>query len=407
LQAPNFADGPLSGVRVLDLTSVIMGPFATHILADMGADVIKIESPEGDSLRHYEPLRHAGMSGNILNLHRNKRGIVLDLKRPECRAALDRLIATADVFVHNLRAKAIARLGYDYERVRSLKPDIVYCGAYGFGAQGPYADKPAYDDLIQAGSGVAGLFAEVHGEPAYVPTVICDKLAGQAIAYSVLGALYQVARGGGGQAIEVPMLETTIEFNLAEHMFGSAFEPPLSRPGFKRLLTRSRKPYRTQDGYACILPYSDQNWQDFYEFTGRLEFKTDPRFKRLSDRVQNIAVLYQMIEEEAPRRPTAQWVAFCDRANIPCMPVLSLDTVADDPHVKAVGLFGSDEHPSEGRYRVVRRPVSFSRAPFRVRRHAPRLGEHTRSVLEEAGLSPQEIDRVIAASAGKENQKEE
>jgi len=396
--ASSFADGPLTGVRVLDLTTVIMGPFATHILADLGADVIKIESPEGDSLRHYEPLRSPGMSGNVLNLHRNKRSIVLDLKRPECRAALDRLIERADVFVHNLRANAIGRLGYDYERVRTINSNIVYCGAYGFGAKGPYADKPAYDDLIQAGSGVAALFGQVHGEPAYVPTVICDKLAGQAIAYSVMAALYQVARGGGGQAIEVPMLETTIEFNLAEHMFGAAFVPPLSRPGFTRLLTRSRKPYRTQDGYACILPYSDQNWRDFYEFTGRVEFKSDARFKRLSDRVQNISVLYQMLEEEAVKHTTQEWMRFCDRVNIPCMPVLSLDNVADDPHVKAVELFSTAEHPSEGRYRMVRRPVSFSRAPFRVRRHAPRLGEHTRSVLEEAGLSAQEIDRIIVGA---------
>ena len=396
MSAPSFADGPLTGVRVLDLTTVIMGPFATHILADLGADVIKIESPGGDSVRHYEPLRHAGMSGNVLNLHRNKRSIVLDLKRPECRNALNKLIERADVFVHNLRANAIGRLGYDYDRVCAIKPDIVYCGAYGFGAKGPYADKPAYDDLIQAGSGVAGLFAQVYGEPAYVPTVICDKLAGQAIAYSIMAALYQVARGGGGQAIEVPMLETNIELNLAEHMVGSAFVPPLSKPGFTRLLARSRKPYRTQDGYACILPYSDQNWQDFYDFTGRVEFKTDPRFKRMSDRVQNISILYHMVEEEAVKHPSAEWVRFCDRANIPCMPVLTLDTVADDPHVKAVELFGTAEHPSEGRYRVVRRPVSFSRAPFSIRRHAPRLGEHTRTVLEESGLSAQEIDQIIA-----------
>lgn len=216
-------DGPLGGTRILDLTSVIMGPFATHILADLGADVIKVESPEGDSLRHYEPLRNPGMAGNILNLHRNKRSIMLDLKRPDCRAALNRLIETADVFVHSLRPKAIERLGYGYGQVRATKPDIIYCGAYGFGAQGPYSDKPAYDDLIQAGSGVAALYGDVHGEPVYVPTVICDKLAGQAIAYAILAGLFQRARGGGGQAIEVPMLETTIEFNLAEHMCGSAF----------------------------------------------------------------------------------------------------------------------------------------------------------------------------------------
>jgi crotonobetainyl-CoA:carnitine CoA-transferase CaiB-like acyl-CoA transferase len=392
---PGFADGPLTGVRVLDLTSVIMGPFATHILADMGADVIKVESPEGDSLRHYEPQRHAGMAGNILNLHRNKRGIVLDLKRAECRHALDRLIETADVFVHNLRPRAIAGLGYPYERVRELKPDIVYCGAYGFGAQGPYRDKPAYDDLIQAGSGIAALFGEVHGEPAYVPTVICDKLAGQAIAYAILAALFQRARGGSGQAIEVPMLETTIELALAEHMFGFAFLPPLSPPGFKRLMSRARKPYRTLDGYACILPYSDRNWQDFYAFAGRTEFAEDARFRTLSDRVHNIGILYAMVEEEAAKRPTQEWVAFCDRSNIPCMPVLSLKDLPDDPHVKAVGLFGEAEHPTEGRYRSVRSPVSFSAAPFRVRRHAPRLGEHTREVLREAGLSDSEIDAAL------------
>ena len=389
-----LADGPLGGIRVLDLTSVIMGPFATHILADLGADVIKVESPEGDSLRSYEPRRNPGMPGSILNLHRNKRSIVLDLKREECRAALDRLIETADVFVHTLRPAAIARLGYAYEQVRARKPDIVYCGAYGFGANGPYSDKPAYDDLIQAGSGVAALYGEVHGEPAYVPTVICDKLAGQAIAYSILAALLQRARGGPGQAIEVPMLETTIEFNLIEHMHGFAFDPPLSDPGFQRLLTRSRKPYRTRDGYACILPYSDQNWQDFYDYTGRTEFKHDPRFERLATRVQNIGILYEMLEQEAAKRTTREWVSFCDRVSIPCMPVMALRDLADDPHVRAVGLFGTAEHPSEGRYRTVRSPVNFSAAPFRIRRHAPRLGEHTAEVLAEAGFSADDVRRI-------------
>jgi crotonobetainyl-CoA:carnitine CoA-transferase CaiB-like acyl-CoA transferase len=391
----DFADGPLTGVRVLDLTSVIMGPLATHILADMGADVIKVESPEGDSLRNYEPQRHPGMSGVMLNLHRNKRGIVLDLKREACRQALDRLIQTADVFVHNLRPKAIAGLGYTYERVRAIRADIVYCGAYGFSARGPYGDKAAYDDLIQAGSGIAALYGEVHGEPGYAPTVICDKLAGQAIAYAILGALFQRARGGGGQAIEVPMLETTIELLLAEHFYGWAFQPPLGPPGFKRLLTRARKPYRTLDGYACILPYSDRNWQDFYAFTGRREFAEDGRFRRLSDRARNIDVLYAMVEEEAAKRPTRAWVEFCDRVSIPCMPVLNLAELPDDPHVKAVGLFGEAEHPSEGRYRTVRNPVSFSGGPFRIRRHAPRLGEHTAEVLREVGMSEAEIGRVL------------
>ena len=398
-----LADGPLGGIRILDLTTVIMGPFATHILADLGADVIKIETPEGDSLRNYEPLRNPGMSGNILNLHRNKRSIALDLKRAECRDALNRLIVAADVFVHNLRPNAIARLGYGYEQVRALKPDVIYCGAYGFGAAGPYHDKPAYDDLIQAGSGVAALYGLLHGEPAYVPTVICDKLAGQAIAYAIMAALLQRARGGGGQAIEVPMLETTIEFNLAEHMMGFGFEPSLGQPGFSRLLNRSRKPYRTKDGYACILPYSDRNWQDFYEFTGRTEFKDDGRFLRLPQRVKNIGVLYAMVEQEAPKHTNAEWVTFCDGANIPCMPVMSLSDLPDDPHVKSVGLFATAEHPTEGRYRSVRSPVSFSAAPFRIRRHAPQLGQHTKEVLAEVGLSDAQIEALLPGTKTQES----
>jgi crotonobetainyl-CoA:carnitine CoA-transferase CaiB-like acyl-CoA transferase len=388
----NLADGPLTGIRILDLTSVIMGPFATRILADMGADVIKVESPEGDSVRHYQPQRSHGMSGNTLNLQRNKRSIVLDLKRPECRTALNRLIETADVFVHSLRPKAIERLGYGYEQVRAIQPRIVYCGAYGFSAKGPYRDKAAYDDLIQAGSGVAGLYGQLHGAPTYVPTVICDKLTGQAIAYSILAALLHRERGGGGQAIEVPMLETTVDFNFVEHMGGFGFEPPLGKPGFPRLMDRSRKPYRTRDGYACILPYSDRNWQDFYRFTGRGEFQDDPRFARLPERVKHIRILYEMVEEEAAKRTTAEWVAFCDRMSIPCMPVLDLADLPDDPHLKQVGLFETAEHPTEGRYRVVRQPVSFSAVPFRIRRHAPRLGQHTREVLAEVGFSEAEIE---------------
>ncbi|MBV8401102.1 MAG: CoA transferase [Acetobacteraceae bacterium] len=382
-------DGPLGGVRVIDLTNVIMGPFATHILADLGADVVKIESPEGDSFRAYRPSRHEGMSGGFLHLNRNKRSVVLNLKTTDGKTALDRLIATADVFVHALRPRAIARLGYGYEWVRAQNPDIIYCGAYGFGARGPYGDKAAYDDLIQAGSGLASLHtATGRGPPAYVPTVLCDKLAGQAIASAIIAALFNRARGGGGQAIEVPMFETTVEFAMIEHMMGFAFEPPLAKPGFPRVLNSSRKPYRTKDGFACILPYSDRNWQDFFDFTGRTEFKDDPTFARLADRVQNIEVLYTLVEAEVVKRTTAEWVAFCDRVSIPCMPVKSLEELPEDEHLRGVGFFRTDEHPTEGRYRTMQRPVSFSATPFRIRRHAPRLGEHTDEILAEIGLSP-------------------
>lgn len=395
-----FPSPLLDGVRVLDLTTVIMGPYASHLLADLGADVIKIESPGGDLLRQYHPQRSEGMSGVFLNLHRNKRSVVLDLKRAPDRAALERLIAGADVFLHNLRPGPIGRLGFDYERVKTLNPRLIYCAARGFSEQGPYRDKAAYDDLIQAGSGIASLFIPLAGGPAYVPTVLCDKLAGQAIAYAILAALYARERDGRGRAVEVPMFETAIAFTLVEHDTGSAFIPPLGPPGFGRLLNPRRKPYRTRNGHACILPYTDRNWRDFYEFTGRREFIGDPRFERLAERVKNIDVLYAMIEEEAPKRTTEEWVAFCDRVSIPCMPVLSLADLPADPHLRAIGFFTEAEHPSEGRYRLVADPVRFSDTPFSLRRHAPRLGEHTEEILREAGVDEALLAAILTGGEG-------
>jgi crotonobetainyl-CoA:carnitine CoA-transferase CaiB-like acyl-CoA transferase len=382
-----MADGPLKGVRIVDLTNVIMGPFATHILADMGADVIKVESPEGDSFRNYLPNRHAKMSGSFLHLNRNKRSVVLDLKTAPGREALDRLIDTADVFVHALRPQAIAKLGYDEAVVRARKPDIIYCGAYGFGAAGPYGNKAAYDDLIQAGSGLAALHMTARGEPAYMPTVLCDKLTGQAMAYSILAALFHRERTGIGQAIEVPMFETTIEFGFIEHLHGFGFIPPLSEPGFRRVLDKFRKPYKTADGYACILPYSDANWQAFFDFTGRTEFKGDPRFTRLESRVQNIEILYATVEVEAVHHSTAEWVAFCDRVSIPCMPVIAQADLPDDPHLQAVGFFGTAQHPTEGEIRTMRPSVTFSETPSQIRFQAPGLGEHTDEIMRELGLA--------------------
>jgi len=376
-------DGPLTGVRVVDLTSVIMGPFATHILADLGADVIKVESEEGDSFRSYKPNRHPGMFGSFLNLNRNKRSIVLDLKQARDRATLDDLIETADVFVHSLRPKAIARLGYTYDKVRALKNDIVYCGAYGFGAGGPYGDKAAYDDLIQAGSGMAAMYTALDGVPRYVPNVVCDKLGGQAMAYAILAALYRRSKTGEGDEIEVPMFETAVEFLAVENFSGFAFEPPLGPFGFTRMLAKSRKPYKTSDGYACILPYSDANWRDLFAFTGHEELLADPRFTELSERVQHIDVLYTLLEEEAAKRPTADWVEFCDRVSIPCMPVLAFEELVDDAHMQAVGMFSTEEHPTEGRYRSLRRPITFKSSRFKIRRHAPRLGEHTAEITNE------------------------
>ncbi len=403
MKKDDFKNGPLDGIRIVDLTTVVLGPYATRILGDMGADVIKVETLSGDQTRHYKPLRHDGMAGYFLNLNRNKRSICVDLKTKEGMAVLMRLLDGAHAFIHNMRQKAADRLGLSYEDLRQVNPEIVYCGAVGFGSAGPYSGRAAYDDVIQAASGLAGLHAMVHGEPAYAPTVLCDKITGQTVAYAVMAALLQQARGGGGQAVEVPMLETAAEFALVEHLHGATFDPPLGEIGFKRVLSKYRKPFHTSDGYMCILPYSDSNWSNFFSFTGRTEFIGDPRFGVLADRAQHIDVLYALIEHEAPRFSNAQWQAFCDRVSIPCMPVLIPQEVLDDEHLKAVKLISLHEHPTEGTYRVVRSPVQFSE-PFKVRRHAPRLGEDTIGVLEEAGFTHDEIEvllraRVVVSSA--------
>jgi crotonobetainyl-CoA:carnitine CoA-transferase CaiB-like acyl-CoA transferase len=374
---------PLDGVRIIDLTSVVMGPFATRILADMGADVIKVEPPEGDMLRSPQGAR---LSAMMLNLYRNKRSVVLDLKSEAGKAALAALIPTADVLVHNLRPRVMQRLGFTYETVRALNPDIVYCAATGFGSDGPYCDKPAYDDLIQASSGYASTAVPLTGEPAYASAILCDKLAGQAIAYAILGALLHRERTGIGQAIEVPMFETAIDFNLVEGFGGEVYAPPRGRPGYPRIQTRERRPFRTADGYACILPYSAKNWFDFFDFVGRGDWKM--LYGETAKRAAAIETLYAMIHEEAPKRTTEAWVAFCDDADIPCMPVIPVERLADDPHVQAVNLMPVLEHPTEGAYHAIRPAVRFGAAPYQLRRHAPTLGEHTEEILREVGLVP-------------------
>lgn len=372
---------PLEGIRILDLSSVLMGPLATRIFGDMGADVIKIEPPEGDMLRSPDGAR---LSPVMMNLYRNKRSVVLDLKRDDGKAALEALIRTADVFLHNLRPRVMKRLGFTYEVVRAIKPDIIYCTATGFGSEGPYSEKPAYDDLIQAVSGFAAASFPLTGEPAYAPAVICDKLVGQAIAYSILGGLLQRERGAGGQAIEVPMFEVAVDFNLVEGFGGSVFTPPRGPTGWPRLKTVEHRPFRTADGFACILPYSTKNWFAFFDEVGRSDWKE--RYADPHVRMEAIGTLYAMIREEAPKRKTSDWVAFCNEADIPCMPVLMVEQIADDPHVRAVDLMPIREHPSEGPYYALRQPIRFGAAPYVLRRHAPSFGEHTDEVLAEVGL---------------------
>ncbi|HYM33227.1 MAG TPA: CoA transferase [Candidatus Cybelea sp.] len=393
--------GMLAGIRVLDLTTVLMGPFATQILGDLGADVVRIEGVGADVFRDLPPSRHPGMAGFQLNLHRNKRSVALDLKQPAAITALLRLVETADVFVHNMRPKAIGRLGLDYASLKKRNLAIVYCGAYGFSREGPYGEKAAYDDAIQAASGLAGLFAEADGAPRYVPSVICDKVAGMTVAYAILAALLHRERGGGGQEIEVPMFEANVAFNLIEHLGPFAFEPPLGDFGWKRAMSKNRKPYRTADGYACLLPYSDENWRDFFGFIGQAELATDTRFATYEGRTQNVDALYAVVERAALRHTTAEWMEFCDRVSIPAMPVMNPKRAWDDPHLRATGFLATADHPTEGRYKTIGSPARFLSTPAELRRHAPRQGEHTAEILAEAGMSEADIDVLIRSGAAR------
>ncbi|MGI9480302.1 MAG: CaiB/BaiF CoA transferase family protein [Hyphomicrobiaceae bacterium] len=392
--------GPLAGVRIVDLTTIILGPYATQILGDMGADVIKVEAPgAGDLMRHMGPGRNAGMSGIHLNINRNKRSLVLDLKQQSAKDVLRRLIKTADVFFHNMRPQAITKLGFDYHSVAAEKSNIIYCGAYGYAADGPYAARPAYDDLIQGITGLAALGAVGGNAPRYVPTVLSDKLVGLMAGQAILAALFHRAQSGKGQHIEVPMFETVASFLLTEHIGGRAFDPPLANAGNARVLSENRKPARARDGYICILPYTDANWAAFFEISGRTELASDPRFAKYTERMKNIDELYALMGEAVAERTVAEWSQACERAQIPWAPVHSMDDLFEDEHLAAVNFFQRTCHPSEGETILTSPPARFSDTPASIHRHAPRPGEHSVDVLKEIGLSDDLIRELCTSGA--------
>ena len=390
--------GPLAGVRVVDLTSVVMGPLATRMLGDLGADVIRVEDPSGDIIRQYEPMRSPAMSAFSINMNRNKRSVVLDLKSDLGRQAMRDLLATVDVFVSTMRRQALERLGLDEPSVRAIRPDIVYCVANGFGSNGPSADKAAYDDVIQAASGVSDLFTYSGGDPQLMPSIIADKVCGLHIVPAIAAALYRRALTGEGDAIEVPMAEVMASFNLVEHLGGNTFEPPIGQFSYARVTTPNRRPRRTVDGWVVLLPYSTANWRDFFEFVGQPELIDDERFALQSARIANSDELYGMLDGLVADRRTAELLEFCDAHSVPAAEVLHLEHIADDPHFGAVDLLHDDVHPTEGPYRVTRDPIRFaSRGADQglPQRHAPRLGEHTAEVLTELGWSVGQIDGLV------------
>ncbi|SLN67171.1 CaiB/BaiF CoA transferase family protein [Oceanibacterium hippocampi] len=389
--------GTLEGLRVVDLSTVILGPWASQMLGDMGADVIKVESPAGDTTRYSGPRRNSGMASLFLATNRNKRSIVLDLTKDAGREALFRIAGSADVLLHNFRPKAAKKLGLDYEAFAEANPELIFCATYGFGSGGPLANTPAYDDIIQAASGIAELQTITAGEPRYVPTIVADKTTAHYVVSAILAALLHRERHGGGQAIEVPMFESLVDYVMVEHLYGAAFDPPIDQMGYARLLNTARKPYRTKDGYLAVLPYTDQNWRDFLTIAGRGELIDDPRFADLATRVRHSQEIYGLLADMVATRTTGEWQEALGTANIPVMVVNSKEMLLENEQLDATGFWRFEEHPTEGRLRMTNPPVRFSRTPSSVRTLPPHLGEHSAEILGEAGYSAEEIETLLAS----------
>ena len=396
-----MSGGPLAGVRVLDLTSIIMAPFATQILAGLGADVVKVESPEGDYMRHVGPMRHPGMGHIFLHANRGKRSIVLDIRQPVAREALARMATTADVFITNVRPGAMARRGLDYPALAGYNARLIYVSCTGFGQRGPYAAKPAYDDLIQGATGIPWLM-QAYGapEPCYAPVTLADRLTGLHAAYAISAALYAREKSGVGQLVEVPMFEAVTQFVLGDHMGGLTFDPPIGDAGYARLLTAYRRPYATRDGHLCALMYNDKQWKSFFAVIGDPEQLTrDARFTTLASRAAHIEEVYAYVAEVMRTRTTAEWRELLDAADIPNQPVNSPADLANDPHLRESGFIGTEEHPTEGRLRTMGNPTSWSGTPTGPVTPAPRLGEHTVALLREAGYADGDIDAMLKIGA--------
>ena len=394
-------NGPLEGVRVIDLTTVLMGPYATQILADMGAEVIKVESPEGDVTRQLYPYRNRGMGFMFLSVNRNKRSVVLDLKQPAARDAVLALARSADVLVYNIRPQAMARLRLSYEELRAVNPRLLYVGAFGYSQRGPNASKPAYEDLIQGAIGLPTLFqTQGSPEPHYAPINLVDRTMGQQVASLIAMALYRREKTGRGERIDVPMFEHMLAIVLGEHLTGATFEPRVGTPGYARILAPERRPYRTKDGHVCVLIYNDKQWRAFFSLIGRpAVMDTDARFSSADGRSRNTAAVNATVSAELARRTTAEWLAAFEAADIPAQRMNSLEDILADEHLAAIGYFSEREHPTEGRIRTTAVPSEWSESRPSYRRHAPTLGQHTREVLREAGHDEAAIEAMFASGA--------
>ena len=386
--------GPLTGYKIIDLTTVVLGPYCTQLLGDLGADVIKIESPEGDIMRHAGPQVSEGMGPIYLTINRNKRAMTLDLKSDGAKQILRKLVEGADGFIHNIRAGGMKRLGFDYDNVRAIRPDIVYCHAVGYGSGGHYAGRQAYDDLVQAASGASFMIPMQDGssEPRYFPGLVADKTTGLHAAYAMLAGFLHRERTGEGQFIEVPMMECMVSFTMVENLYGHAFVPPQEPIAYTRSINPNRKPYKTKDGYIALMPYSNDNWRSFFSLGGMPELIDDPRYSTYKERTKNITDLYRQMEKIALQRTTDEWMEVLAEKNVPCMRVHSLESVLQDSQLRDTGFLEERDHPTEGPYLSVNNPVKFSGSPTVTFREPPLQGQDNRSILADLGYSEGQIE---------------
>jgi crotonobetainyl-CoA:carnitine CoA-transferase CaiB-like acyl-CoA transferase len=390
------ATGPLKDIRILDMTGVVFGSYATQMLADLGADVIKVESPPGGPGGGGDIIRQSGkvpegapreLGPIYMTINRNKRSVVLDLTNKADAATIREIIATCDAFITSVRYNGLTRLGLDYEGVKSLKPDIVYVHGAGYGSDGPYAGRPAYDDLLQGAVGLADLLPRTSDDPSLrlIPSLLADKVSAHFLVQAALAALLHQARTGQGQFVEVPMYECMTAFNLVEHFYNHVFDPPTGPMGYTRLMNPHRRPYQTKDGFVGLMPYNQQQWEQFFKVIGAGEtWGKDPRFIDYAARSKNARDLYQLMGELAKERTTAEWIALLKPLNIPVVPARRLEELLEDEHLREVGFFQSFEHPEAGKYYAIRAPIKFDETPANIRRHPPMMGEHTVEVIEEA-----------------------
>jgi crotonobetainyl-CoA:carnitine CoA-transferase CaiB-like acyl-CoA transferase len=391
---------PLAGIRVLDLTSVVVGPTCTWRLGQYGAEIIKVEAPEGDLMRGLGGLSPTSQhSGTYLHLNRGKRNVCLDLKKSGAKEVVDRLIGSADVIIANMRPRALERLGLDAATVRAKHPQKICCLITGYGTDGPYSGRPTYDSVVQGASGIAGLFLARDGAPAYVPLVICDHVVGEIAAGAIMAAVIKRSAGGGGSSLEVPMFETMAAFVLQEQLAQQSFDPAVGPGGDQRLLNPNNKPLRTADGWISVTINTDPQVRAFLKAVGREQLLDDPRFATVKARAIHVKDWFEIRGAALSGKTTAEWLSVFQAADIAAMPCHTLETLCDDPHLEAVGLVKSEDHPTEGRVSAIRSTIRYDGAYAPLRGCAQPRGWETRKVLEELGLAAAEIENLIVTGA--------